>query len=243
MVYPVIALILAFFYGFGKFDCLHFLYPEMSPMFSFLFSAIRKVYFFLAFQWIFLNGRACLLITLEFSVTYVRILGRLKQKPVSTLNALPILIRFYRELSIVLSLIFEHMNTMIGACLSGGYLTILLGTCCAVWGVKQGSYKLFFTFSGLTMATFCAVRFIFLIGDFLQRTSQLILKRWEIRCMEERSFKAKLLIREVKCSRLLMSKAGKISMISKSLEESYLNAVLQDSMTLLLICSSYWHLI
>lgn len=93
------------------------------------------------------------------------------------------------------------------------------------------------------LGAFCSVLFIFKIGCFIYYTSEFFLKRWQDRCTQWRGFRGTTLRREVTCCLPLMIKAGDISVINGSLAQGYLNALLLDSMNVLLICSTYWSLV
>lgn len=243
IAYTVFALILALLYGFGQYDPLYFLYPKMTLGTSFVFSIIRQIYFLISFQWIFLNGRTCVLLTIGMSVSFIRVLSNLKSKPVQSQSQVKALIRLYREFSIMLSLLSRHTNSMLGKCLVGIYVVIALGLNCAILGLKKGAPKLFITFTVVMLTAFCSVLFIFKIGCFIYYTSEVFLKRWQDRCTQWRGFRGTILRREVTCCRPLMIKAGDISVINGSLAQGYLNALLLDSMNVLIICSTYWSLV
>lgn len=238
ILYPCFGLICSVFYVFGKFDIMYLLANKFN------FTVVQESnWFFLVrlhcsviySQWMLHNARTCIFITVGMSISLIKLLLNLKSTGIPTLQKLETLLQFYRELSVLLSLLTRITNKILGNILGLAYLMIAAGMCCFVFEFKQKDPKMIIVFLFITVVLFCAVLFLFKIGDFLYCSSSFILKRWRNQCSKWQHFKGKVLLREIDSCRLLMVKAGEISVVTAKLQQGFLNALLQDSITAFLI--------
>lgn len=184
------------------------------------------------------NAKTSIFITVGLILSLIRFLLNFKRAKLPTPQTLETLLHVYRELSILLSSLLEISNKIIGNVLGLAYFLIMMGMFCVIFGIKGNDSKMIIVFLFITVVVFCAVLFIFKFGDFLHSCTFFILKRWRNRCSKWKHVKGKILLREVESCRLIMVKAGEISVITVKLQEGFLNSLLQDSMTALILWKS-----
>lgn len=234
------ALSISIVYGFAQCGPLYIIFPNVGLRKSPVFIIIKLVYYFTLFQWMLYNGRTCMLLTTGMSISLFRILRRLKSKPVYNPGSINVLLKLYREISLVLSLLGEHTNSMLGKCLTGCYFIIAVGPCCSILSLRSYPYKLSLAFILTSIMAFGSVLFVFKYCSNLLSSSRFILKRWKDGCKEWRNFEGKVCYRKVISCRLLVTKAGNISVISNKLAQGYFNSLLLDCMNVFIISSAYW---
>lgn len=199
------------------------------------FLLFRLFYLLIASQWLLHNAKTCIFITVGMSVSFFRLLLNLKHAKIQTTESLDNIVHFYKKLSVLLGLLTCLANTLIGNFLCLAYFLIAVGTCCLIFGFNQKDPQMIIAFLFLTVVVLCAVLFVFKIGDFLHLTSTFLLKKWKNKCSKWQHFKSKVLLREIDSCRLLVVKAGEISVITMKLRQGFLNALLQDLVAALLL--------
>jgi len=236
--YPFLGLIMAVVYVVGRFDPMYLFVNEFNFKIvqeTSLFFILRLYFFLIYIQWMLHSARTCIFITVGMSVSFIRVLLNLIRLSVPNSRSLEKLLHLYRELSVLLSLLTCLTNKILGNILALAYLLIAGGMCCFIYGVKENDPKLIIVFLFIIVGIFLAVLFLFRIGGFIYSSSILILKRWRNQCSIWQHFKGKILVREIDCCRLLTIKAGEISVVTRKLQQGFLNALLQDSITFFLI--------
>ncbi len=183
--YPIIGLIISVFYVFGQLDPLYLFVNEYhltTIKESYWFFWLRLFCFIIISQWILHSARTCILITVGMSVAFLRLLRNVKRANLQNPQSLEKIVRFYRKLSILLSLLSRLTNSIIGIFLGLAYFFIAGGICCLIFGIKEKDPKMILVFSNTTLGIICGLLFQFKMGDFLYCSSKFILNRWRNQC-------------------------------------------------------------
>lgn len=226
------------FYVFGQFDPLYLFVNEFNLQIvkeSYWFFLFRLCSYLIVVQWMLHNARACIFITVGMNISFIKLLLNLKRESIPTPQAMKAFVQLFRELSLILNLLTCLTNAILEKFLGLSYFLIATGICCLIFGIQENDFKMILVFSFMIVVIFCALLFLFKIGSFLHSSSKFILERWKKRCSRWQSFEGKVLLREIDSCRLLMLKAGDISVITIKLQQGFLNALLQDSATTLLL--------
>jgi len=107
--------------------------------------------------------------------------------------------------------------------------------------MNEHNPKMITVFLFITVVVLCGVLFVFKACSFLHSCSTFILKRWRNQCSKWKHVKGKILLGEIDSCGLLVVKAGNVSVITVKVQERFLNALLQDTMTALLLLKNSFH--
>lgn len=236
--YPILAFMQSLMFGFENLDPLYFcadaLHLENLKR-SWTFTIFRHLHLHVWNQFILLNARACILITVGMTFSYFQILKQLNLN-IALAKDVTRSFKIYQRLRIILCLLWANVNTVIGSCLANGFLMVILGTCGSIFAFKSGNNivpLLFFTI--LTIAMF-AVLVSFKFACFMLDFSSNLLHRWKVTQIR-RNFG--YLNKKIRACRPLFIKAGSVGIISKRMQAKYLSALLESTLNVLLILSGW----
>lgn len=236
--YPILAFMQSIMFGFEKLDPLYFcanvLHLDHLKR-SCLFNLFRHLHIHVWNQFILLNARACILITVGMTFSYFRILKQLKVNPGLARDPYRSF-KIYQQLRIVLCLLWDNVNTVIGTCLVNGFFMVILGLCGSIFAFKSGNKIVPLMFFTILTIAMLGVLFSFRLACFMLDFSNDLLHSWSrIQIKRNEGYFS----RKVRACKPLYIKAGNVGVISKRMQAKYLFSLLESTLNVLLILSDW----
>lgn len=236
--YPVFGLFLSLLFCLLRLDPISFFVALLDIRVlqtSFLATFVRHAIIQLQIQWTLLNGRACIFLAVAMVITLYRLLEELRVSKNLTIIGIWKKVKTYRELYVLLSVVAENGNKLIGHTLSVLFLMVTVANCCIFYDFDNQSSIVSAVFIVIILICFCFGILVFKLGCLLNEESKAILRNFQVETKLWNGFRGKQLQKTVKALQFLYVKAGSISAITVSLKQGYFDALLQDSISLLLL--------
>lgn len=241
--YPFSSTLISLFFTFGNFD---FVYVSMtyfeinSGLSSFLLTYGRHIIYMVQIQWMLLNAKAAIFVTLGIHIGNVKIFKLMHNSKIIKSSDLSTQIIVYKKVSIMLLMLSSMVNTVMGSGMAMEFLITLLGATVFVLGFGSLPNSILATLFVGTFSSFGGALLMFEIGCYYHTTSRKILVRWKKHARKLHASRRLELEKTVWSCREISVKPAGISVVTVRLMEGYFDALLQNTLTVILLLKKSW---